>query len=270
MSNANVDLDLCFEIAVDLAIKSGERVYKVLCEKKTFKTKKNPIDLVTETDQEIEKFIFGELRKTFPTHRFIGEESTSLSGELNHLTDEPTWILDPVDGTMNFVHGLPYVAVSIALTEIGVIYAVGEQCLYTARKGKGAFRGTERLKVSKACDVSSSLVLTELMHMNCDGDENLVIKNVGNIFMNSRGVRVIGSAVMSALAVASGQAEAYFHYKLQCWDMAAIWLFITEAGGVIIDPNGSKFKLMENRMLCANSESLAHQISELLTDITFP
>jgi len=265
---AEIDFDSCFQVAADLAKIAGERVCSALNTTKDFKAKKFATDLVTETDQEVEKFLFNGLKEKFPDHKFIGEESTAEDGQQIELTDAPTWIIDPIDGTMNFVHGFPFVAVSIALVvdkkiEIAVIYAVGEKKLYTARKGQGAYCESEQIRVSNVDDLSQALVLAD----PCGGVWNN--KNMENFTKRSHGVRTMGSAVIGGCFVASGFGEAFYHYRLQCWDVAAISLLVTEAGGVVIDPSGSRFDLMSHRILCANSETVALQISNLLIDIPY-
>ncbi|CAJ0920302.1 unnamed protein product [Ranitomeya imitator] len=143
----------CMDTAVQLALRAGQVVRKALTEEKRVSTKTSVVDLVTETDHYVEELIISALREKFPSHRFIGEESTS-AGSKCVLTESPTWIIDPIDGTCNFVHRFPLVAVSIGFAvnrelEFGVIYHCIDEKLYTARKGQGAFCNQERLHVTK-------------------------------------------------------------------------------------------------------------------------
>ncbi|XP_030876029.1 inositol monophosphatase 2 isoform X1 [Leptonychotes weddellii] len=142
----------CFEAAVQLALRAGQIIRKALSEEKRVSTKTSAADLVTETDHLVEGLIISELQKRFPSHRFIAEESAA-AGAKCVLTPSPTWIVDPIDGTCNFVHRFPTVAVSIGFAvdqelEFGVIYHCTEERLYTGRRGRGAFCNGQRLRVS--------------------------------------------------------------------------------------------------------------------------
>lgn len=134
--------------------------------KKTVKnTKSTEIDLATETDQRIEKMIIDTLKKEFPIHKFIGEESVA-AGDKCTLTDDPTWIIDPIDGTTNFVHNFPHCCISLALfvngePNIGIIFNSVLDQLFTARKGKGAFLNGQRISVSGETEMSKSLLIVE-------------------------------------------------------------------------------------------------------------
>lgn len=154
------------DVAVEVACRAGKVVQEAVKHEKSVSTKSTPTDLVTEADQQVEELIISTLRDKFPSHRFIGEES-SAAGEKCILTDNPSWIIDPIDGTCNFVHSFPMVAVSIGFAvkkelEFGVIYHCFDGTLYTARKGHGAFCNGVRIQVSKEKDVSKALILTEI------------------------------------------------------------------------------------------------------------
>ncbi|XP_063555449.1 inositol monophosphatase 2 isoform X6 [Gorilla gorilla gorilla] len=156
----------CFQAAVQLALRAGQIIRKALTEEKRVSTKTSAADLVTETDHLVEDLIISELRERFPSHRFIAEEAAA-SGAKCVLTHSPTWIIDPIDGTCNFVHRFPTVAVSIGFAvrqelEFGVIYHCTEERLYTGRRGRGAFCNGQRLRVSGETDLSKALVLTEI------------------------------------------------------------------------------------------------------------
>ncbi|XP_041103121.1 inositol monophosphatase 1-like isoform X2 [Polyodon spathula] len=162
------DWQECMDCGVSAARKAGEVVREALKSEgyMSVMLKSSPADLVTETDQKVESMIISSIREKFPTHSFIGEESVA-AGESSVLTDNPTWIIDPIDGTTNFVHRFPFVAVSIGFAvkkelEFGVVYSCMEDKMYTARKGKGAFCNGVQLKVSGQEDITKSLIITEL------------------------------------------------------------------------------------------------------------
>ncbi|XP_023373469.1 inositol monophosphatase 1 isoform X2 [Otolemur garnettii] len=143
----------CMDYAVTLARQAGEVVCEAIKDEKNVMLKSSPADLVTVTDQKVEKMLISSIKEKYPSHSFIGEESVA-AGEKCVLTDNPTWIIDPIDGTTNFVHRFPFVAVSIGFVvnkkiEFGVVYSCVEDKMYTARKGKGAFCNGQKLQVSK-------------------------------------------------------------------------------------------------------------------------
>ncbi|XP_030409217.1 inositol monophosphatase 1 isoform X2 [Gopherus flavomarginatus] len=156
----------CMDYAVTLARKAGEVVREALKEEISIMVKSSPADLVTVTDQKVEKMIISSIKEKYPSHSFIGEESVA-AGEGSTLTDNPTWIIDPIDGTTNFVHRFPFVAVSIGFVvnkkiEFGVVYSCVEDKMYTGRKGKGAFCNGQKLRVSGQEDITKSLLVTEM------------------------------------------------------------------------------------------------------------
>ncbi|XP_077602345.1 inositol monophosphatase 1-like isoform X2 [Crocuta crocuta] len=143
----------CMDYAVTLARQAGEVVREAIKNEMNVMVKSSPADLVTATDQKIEKMLLSSIKEKYPSHSFIGEESVA-AGEKSVLTDSTTWIIDPIDGTTNFVHRFPFVAVSIGFTvnkkmEFGVVYSCLEDKMYTGRKGKGAFCNGQKLQVSQ-------------------------------------------------------------------------------------------------------------------------
>ncbi|KAJ7338956.1 hypothetical protein JRQ81_012858 [Phrynocephalus forsythii] len=143
----------CMDYAVTLARKAGEVIQEALTKEIAIMIKSSPADLVTITDQKVENMIISSLKEKYPSHSFIGEESVA-AGAGSTLTDNPTWIIDPIDGTTNFVHKFPFVAVSIGFVvnkqmEFGIVYSCVEDKMYTGRKGKGAFCNGQKLCVSQ-------------------------------------------------------------------------------------------------------------------------
>ncbi|XP_070333562.1 inositol monophosphatase 1 isoform X2 [Odocoileus virginianus] len=143
----------CMDYAVTLAGQAGEVVREALKNEMNIMVKSSPADLVTATDQKVEKMLISSIKEKYPSHSFIGEESVA-AGEKSILTDNPTWIIDPIDGTTNFVHGFPFVAVSIGFVvnkkmEFGIVYSCLENKMYTGRKGRGAFCNGQKLQVSR-------------------------------------------------------------------------------------------------------------------------
>uniref|UniRef100_A0A8B9YTI6 Inositol monophosphatase 1 n=1 Tax=Bos mutus grunniens TaxID=30521 RepID=A0A8B9YTI6_BOSMU len=218
-------------------------IRKALSEEKRVSTKTSAADLVTETDHVVEALILQELQTRFPSHRFIAEEAAA-AGAKCVLTPSPTWIVDPIDGTCNFVHRFPTVAVSIGFAvnqelEFGVIYHCTEERLYTGRRGQGAFCNGQRLRVSGETDLSKALVLTEIGPRRDPATLKLFLSNMERLLhAGAHGVRVIGSSTLALCHLAAGTADAYYQFGLHCWDLAAATVIIREAGGVVMDTSG--------------------------------
>ncbi|KAM3928245.1 inositol monophosphatase 2 [Leptodactylus fuscus] len=264
----------CMDTAVQLALRAGQVVRKALTEEKRVSTKTSVVDLVTETDHYVEELIISALREKFPSHRFIGEESTS-AGSKCVLTDSPTWIIDPIDGTCNFVHRFPPVAVSIGFAvnrelEFGVIYHCTDEKLYTARKGQGAFCNQERLHVTKETGIKNSFILTEIGPKRDPATLKLFLGNMERLLtFQAHGIRVIGSATLALCHIASGTADAYYQFGLHCWDLAAATVIIREAGGFVIDTSGGPLDLMSCRVVAAGTMELAQSIAQGLKPIDY-
>ncbi|XP_074592941.1 inositol monophosphatase 1 [Brevipalpus obovatus] len=253
----------CEEAAVELAKHAGIMMMETSGKCKNIEMKISPTDLVTETDKAVEKYIFDELRKRFPSHKFIGEES--FTGKVS-WTSEPTWIIDPIDGTMNFIHTFPFACISIGLTVnkdivLGLVYSPFLDKLYVARKGNGAYCNGAPIRVSRCDKLSEALLITELGGDREQEAKKAIETNITNIIWKVHGLRAVGSAALNACMIASGHIDCYFETGLHCWDMAAGVLIIREAGGVVIDPTGSEFNLMARRILGASNEKLARELS---------
>nr|XP_033791068.1 inositol monophosphatase 1 isoform X2 [Geotrypetes seraphini] len=259
----------CMDFAVKIARKAGEVVCDALKIEARIMVKSSPADLVTETDQKVEAMIISSIREKFPSHSFIGEESVA-AGDKSTLSDNPTWIIDPIDGTTNFVHRFPFVAVSIGFAvnkeiEFGVVYSCVEDKMYTGRRGKGAFCNGQKLHVSGQKDITKSLVLTELGSNRTPEVIKIVLSNIERLLcIPIHGIRAVGTAAVNMCLVATGGADAYFEMGIHCWDMAAASVIITEAGGVVLDASGGKFDLMSRRIIAASSRELGEQISKEL------
>ncbi|XP_068604751.1 inositol monophosphatase 1-like [Brachionichthys hirsutus] len=251
--------------AVAIARTAGRVVREALQAERKATTKNSSVDLVTQTDQKVEQLIIQSVKEKFPSHKFIGEESVA-AGEPSILTDEPTWIIDPIDGTTNFVHGFPFVAVSIGFSvnrqvEFGVVYSCVEDKMFTARRGKGAFCNGEPIQVSDQEDIRQSIIATEF-------GSNREPEVVDHIFSNLRkvltipvhGIRGAGTAATNMCLVASGCVEAYYEIGVHVWDIAAGSVIVSEAGGVLMDVEGGDVDLMSRRVIAANKRTIGKRI----------
>lgn len=252
----------CMDFCVEVTKRAGQVIREALQKDIAVMEKSSPVDLVTETDQRVEQLIISSIRDKYPMHSFIGEESVA-AGAPSLLTDDPTWIIDPVDGTTNFVHRFPFVAVSIGFTvkkviEFGIVYSCIEDKMYTARRGKGAFCNGEPIKVSGQQDIKQSMILTEMNFKKDPEQFNTMMNNMKTILsIPVHGIRSPGSAAVNMCLVACGSADAYYHMGIHCWDMAGGAAVVTEAGGVIMDISGGPFDLMSRRLIVASSRAIA-------------
>jgi len=220
---------------------------------------KGRADLVTEADLAAQKAIEETLFSTFPDFNFLGEESTDRNnGSLN--PDCPyCWIVDPLDGTTNYVHGLPNYSVSIALAnageiEIGIVYdPVFDRC-FKAEKGKGAWLNDEPLKVSTAETFDEALVAASFApNVQPDSPE---IQQFISVVTKCRGIRRLGSAALNLAYVAAGNLDGYWAGQVKAWDVAAGVLLVQEAGGVVKGFDSAPFQLDQPKVVASGTEAL--------------
>jgi len=258
-----------FSFVESLVRNAGVTVREALINDKKVETKSSITDVVTETDRAVEAALVTGIKSEYPDHQFIGEEDTAEAkgGNVAPLTDDPTWIIDPIDGTMNFVHSNPLISISVALTinkclEIGIIYLPALNMMYTARKGKGAELNGKKISVSGCKDLSSAMFLQEIWARSGNTkNESWQLNCIAALMKRAHSVRSLGSAAINLAFVAAGQADAYSQSLISCWDFAAGALIVKEAGGVVLDPHGGRdFDLMSRRILVTSSQKLAEEI----------
>ncbi|XP_050699803.1 inositol monophosphatase 1-like isoform X2 [Eriocheir sinensis] len=263
------EVEKCFEVAMRLVKEAGKVVREAIKEQKNIETKTSCVDLVTESDKAVEKLLIEGLTQAFPGHKFIGEETTADTGSKCVLTDDPTWIIDPIDGTMNFVHSLPYTCVSVGLWtgrtgQIGIVYNPVLEQMFTAKKGGGAFLNGERIHVSGCKDLSQALVFAE-MGTSLDPEKvKTVLTNLTTLMPRVHGLRAMGSCALNLCMVAAGFADGTFEFGIHAWDTAAAAVVVAEAGGAVLDTAGGEFDIMRRRVLCAATPELAQAIAGLL------
>ncbi|CAF1390979.1 unnamed protein product [Adineta steineri] len=267
------EIDIYYKAVLDLVSLAGKVVNEGFSITKRVETKSGAADLVTEYDQRVEEILIKNLQEKFPTHKFIGEESTA-AGVKADFGNDPTWIIDPIDGTTNFVHGFPFVAISIALAinkevVIGVIYNPVLDRLYSAVRGKGAFKNGRPIKCSGQTDLALSQVAGEYGSSREPDIITAKCQNLRVIIEKVHSIRAVGSAAMNLCMVAEGSCDAYFEYGIHIWDYAAGDLIAREAGAYTCDPSGGPLNLLHRCILCTATKQLAGQISPLLTHVDF-
>eukprot|EP01024_Parvocaulis_polyphysoides_P039959 TRINITY_DN36235_c0_g1_i1.p1 TRINITY_DN36235_c0_g1~~TRINITY_DN36235_c0_g1_i1.p1 ORF type:complete len:307 (-),score=47.15 TRINITY_DN36235_c0_g1_i1:271-1191(-) len=257
-------------IALEAAKEAGA-VIKDAYHKSKNVMNKGDVDLVTETDQQCEKIIANKLRNSFPDHLFIGEEGSAEQGYTETLTDAPTWMVDPVDGTTNFVHKYPFVCVSIGLFingegVVGVVYNPILDELFSASKGGGAFLNGEPIQVSQEEKIGKALVATELGVTRDQETVQAVYDRIQNITMQARSIRCCGSCAMNICGVACGRLDGFYEIGFGGpWDVAGGAVILKEAGGELRDPIGTPFQVMSRRVLATNTK-LTQQIVDILKE----
>jgi myo-inositol-1(or 4)-monophosphatase len=232
-----------------------------------FKTREKGVsDLVTDADVASQAAIQRVIATRFPNDAFLGEEQSSKSGRPDD--DELIWIVDPLDGTTNYVHRYPNYAVSVAIARgnnvlAGVIYdPVRDQC-FSAAKGQGCFCNGERLNTSGTANVAESLIAVSLpARVQRDSPDLLDFIEATQV---CRAVRRSGSAALNLAHVAAGSLDAFWAAHIHTWDVAAGVLLITEAGGIVTGRDGKNFDLWNPHFITAASEALHHEILRVLT-----
>lgn len=218
---------------------------------------KQQSDFVTEVDKAAEAAIIEILRETYPKHAILAEE-TGHSGQLD---SEYQWIIDPLDGTTNFIHGFPQYAVSIAMAHKGVlthavVYDPSRNELFTASKGAGAFLNDKRIRVSKSTKLEESLIGTGFPYRMFDHvDAYLAIFK--EMTKRTAGVRRPGAASLDLAYVACGRLDGFWEFGLSPWDMAAGALLISEAGGLVGDLAGEADYLKTGNIVCGTPKVFA-------------
>ena len=249
-----------------IAKKAGDFIKK---EASNFKqsdiVSKSSNDFVSYVDKGAEELLVDDLSKLIPEAGFITEENTS-----NKKGTTYRWIIDPLDGTTNFIHGLSPFAVSIALqkneeTIIGVIYEIGLDECFSAWKNGGAYLNGTKINVSNNAKVKNSLIATGFPYKNFDKLPQFM-KSLSYFMEYSHGLRRLGSAATDLAYVACGRVDAFYEYGLSPWDVAAGAFIVEEAGGLVCDFNGEDNYIFGKEIISANAHNFA-EFSKLVINI---
>jgi myo-inositol-1(or 4)-monophosphatase len=240
------------EIALEAARSGGDLLKRKLRQKRSVSLKGDR-DLVTDADIASQQVIVSIIRKSFPGHEIIAEESTAIQASPK---ENYQWIVDPLDGTTNFSHGSPEFAVSIGLSFnkeviLGVVYypALGE--MFSAERGQGASLNGARIHVSQVNSLEQALVATGFPY-DIKTDSKYNFDHFSNFETRVQAVRRFGAAAINLAYVACGRFDAYWESRLEPWDMAAGILLVREAGGKISDFKGNALSLANGQVVAAN------------------
>jgi myo-inositol-1(or 4)-monophosphatase len=221
---------------------------------------KGAVDVVTESDKKSEEFLLAQLKANFPHHAVLTEESGEHAGEADHL-----WIIDPLDGTVNYSHRLPIYSISIAYQyhgklQLGVVYDPSLNECFSAERGKGAFLNGKKISVSGVTEIIKTLMVTGFPYDRQSADYFHALRLFGHITSITQGVRRLGSAALDLCYVASGRLDAYFELSIHPWDIAAAALIVQEAGGIVRDIHGSPDFMREPYSLIGSAPGVYDQL----------
>jgi myo-inositol-1(or 4)-monophosphatase len=226
-------------VMVQAAYKAGKSLVRDFGEVENLQVSvKGPGDFVTQADKKSEKILHTELARARPGYSFLMEESGTIIG------DDPQhrWIIDPLDGTSNFLHGIPVFGISIALERqgqlvAGLVFNPVMDELYTAERGGGAFVNDRRIRVAARRDLSDCVIGTGVPHIG-RGDHGRYLKQLAGLMPEVAGIRRFGAAALDLCYVAAGRLDGFWEEDLKPWDVAAGAVIIREAGGYVTDPSG--------------------------------
>lgn len=260
-----------FEVAKKLTLEAGQWIANVEEKDKVVKTKSIASDVVTNFDEKIESFLCDSLSKEFPDHKFITEEQVAKTKQMPEWTDAPTWFIDPIDGTLNFVHSFPQFCISVGLAiskeiVLGIIYNPVNGEMYTAMKGQGAFLNDKPIRVSNVTELKKSLFGFETSVSVYYKHRDIGLGRLVALIDGSQATRNVGSAALSMAYVARGVIDCFQMDGIQPWDVAAGILIVQEAGGAVVDSKGGQYNLMKPNTVAASTCKLACEVVKLIID----
>ena len=254
-------------VMVQAALKAGKSLARDFGEVQNLQVSvKGPGDYVSQADRKAEEIVKTELSRARPDYGFLGEEGGYTEGG----DSQHRWIVDPLDGTTNFLHGIPLFAVSIGLERqgqmvAGVIYNPAMDELYTTEKGGGAFMNDRRLRVAARNKLTDAVISTGTPHLGRGHHGNYLIQ-LRNVMGEVSGIRRTGSAALDLAYVAAGRFDGFWEEGLHAWDVAAGIIMIREAGGFSSDIKGGQDQLEGGSIVCGNE----HIHKQLLATISRP
>ncbi|MCX7608080.1 MAG: inositol monophosphatase [Anaerolineales bacterium] len=251
-----------FDVMIYAAKRAGNLLRRHFGQLHNSRTKASAINLVTEMDERAQTLILETLQTAFPDYGFLAEEAPQAPPE-----DRPYWIIDPLDGTTNFVHGYPFLAISIALAEgkvvqAGVVYQPLSRELFTAVRGKGAMLNNRPIHVSHASNLATCLLASGFPYDAWENPNNNS-RQWSAMLRRVVSLRSDGSAALDLCYVACGRLDGYWELDLDPWDMAAGSLIVAEAGGWLSNQDGEAFDLF-GRSIVASSPGIHRDMLEVL------
>ena len=240
-------------VMVQTAMKAGRSLARDFGEVQNLQVSlKGPGDYVSQADRKAEDIIYTELSKARPGYSFLMEERGAVDGD----DAQHRWIVDPLDGTTNFLHGIPIFSISIALERqgqlvAGVIFNPAMDELYTAERGGGAFLNDRRMRVAARRKLSDTVIGTGIPHLG-RGEHGKSLVELRNVMAETAGIRRLGSAALDLAYVAAGRMDGFWERSLSAWDLAAGILMVREAGGYVTAVDGSAVDIERGSVLAGN------------------
>jgi myo-inositol-1(or 4)-monophosphatase len=254
-------------VMIQAAMKAGKSLTRDFGEVENLQVSvKGPGDFVSQADKKAEKIIHTELSRARPGYSFLMEEEGEIIG------DDPQhrWIIDPLDGTTNFLHGIPMFAISIALERqgqlvAGLVFNPVMDELFTAERGNGAFMNDRRLRVAGRREMHEAVIGTGVPHIG-RGDHGKYIKQLARMMPEVAGIRRLGAAALDLAYVAAGRMDGFWEEGLHPWDVAAGAIIIREAGGYITNETGDH-NVVDAKTVIAGNEFIHHQLQDVLKGV---
>jgi myo-inositol-1(or 4)-monophosphatase len=253
------------EDIISIAKEAGRLVKQSFGKNLKIDFKTNELDLVTEADKASEKLIIDFIRQKYPSHSVLAEEGGGVKNKSDFL-----WVVDPLDGTTNFAHGLPIFSVSIGVQKNGktiaaVVYDVMRDIVFAAELGSGAFANSDKIKVSRTDMLGRSLLVTGFPY-NVSENPDRAFERFIALQKKSRGIRRLGSAAIDFCYVASGVFDGFWEVYLHPWDICAGKLIVEEAGGFVTDFSGNEIDIYTKKILATNNR-IHNQIINVMNEV---
>ncbi|GAA3409383.1 inositol monophosphatase family protein [Paenibacillus hodogayensis] len=251
--------ELLVQSAALYAREAGELVAGLMNKPYGIQQKVNRSDLVTEADVSSEKLLRGRIGRDYPDHWILSEESDGANDPFGVCEEPPAgygWIIDPIDGTINFIHGTSHFAISIGIVKdgvpvAGVVYNPLTDEMFTARLNGGAYVNGERIQVGSEAALGDALLATGFQASEWRPGSG-VVEQIGRVVGTSRSMRIMGAASLDLCMVASGKLTGFWHGGLYPWDAAAGIVILSEAGGVVTTDEGRPYRLSDTTLVASN------------------
>lgn len=259
MDKEQVSNDTLLNAAIRYVKEASQLIMDHLNDPLQMQEKINHSDLVTEVDIHIEQFLCRRIKDDYPEHWILSEEAC-VQKNAHQMMEQPPegygWIIDPIDGTINFIHRIHHFAISIGIMKdgllvCGVVYNPITKELYTAGTGAGAFLNGQQIHVGTEQDISDALLATGFQAVEWRTNSS-VLEKIGKIVGKSRNVRILGAASLDLCLVACGKLTGFWHDGLYPWDVAAGSIIIQEAGGVVTNRAGNPYHLSDYTLVASN------------------
>jgi myo-inositol-1(or 4)-monophosphatase len=243
-----------YELAVSLACKAGKLLLEFNRENLSISTKSTDFDLVTKADFASQKLIVDNILNHFPNDGIIAEESCMIEGISGF-----SWVIDPLDGTVNFAHGFPTYCVSIGIRDgeiiqSGIVFDPNRDEMFVAQKGKGAFLNNRQIFATPNPDLCKAMLATGFPYDRSGDSKRNNIEYFAKFCLQSRAIRRLGSAALDLCYVACGRLDGFWELKLRPWDVCAGVLIVTEAGGKVTDFYGFEYNIFNPYIIASNGK----------------